>query len=82
MSTESIKENVIRKVLQELIVPELKDIKNKIDVIEERINSTNTRIDALDEKIDTKIAALDEKVDLMNKFNERLFNLIHPAGQK
>jgi flagellar capping protein FliD len=81
MSTESIKENVIRKVLQELIVPELKDIKNKIDVIEERINSTNTRIDALDEKIDTKIAALDEKVDLMNKFNERLFNLIHP-GQK
>ena len=89
MSTESIKENVIRKVLQELIVPELKDIKNKIDVIEERINSTNTRIDALDEKIDSikselkaDIEHLDEKVDLMNKFNERLFNLIHPAGQK
>ena len=89
MSTESIKENVIRKVLQELIVPELKDIKNKIDVLEERINSTNTRIDALDEKIDalddkidTKITALDDKVELMNKFNERLVNLIHPAEQK
>ena len=82
MSTESIKENVIRKVLQELIVPELKDIKNKIDVIEERINSTNTRIDALDDKIDYKINALDDKIDIMNKYNERLFSLIHPAGQK
>ena len=47
------------------------------------------KITALDEKIDSikselkaDIEHLNEKVDLMNKFNERLFNLIHPAGQK
>ncbi len=104
MSAESIKENAVRKVIQELIVPDLKEIKNKIGILEERISSVNNELKAdinrLDEKIDIKITALDdkidsfrnelkadinrldEKIDLMNKFNERLFNLIHPAGQK
>ena len=81
MSAENIKENVIRKVLQELIVPELKDIKNKIDVLEERISSVDKKIDAVDKTLNTKVDALNEKIDLMNKFNERLFNLIHPAGK-
>ena len=47
------------------------------------------KITALDEKIDSikselkaDIEHLNEKVDLMNQFNERLFNPIHPAGQK
>ncbi|MCL4542185.1 MAG: hypothetical protein M1458_00350 [Deltaproteobacteria bacterium] len=39
MSAESIRENAIRKVIQELIVPDLREIKNKIDVLEERTNS-------------------------------------------
>ncbi len=118
MSAESIKEDALSKVLQELIVPDNEEIKNKIDVLEERINSTNERIGSLrnelkadiahletelkqdiehlSEKVDftkselksdsgrldERIDSLSEKVDLMNKFNERLFNLIHPAGQK
>ena len=122
MSAESIKENAIRKAIQELIVPDLQKLISKGDILEERINSVKNELKAdigrLDEKIDTKITALDEKidsvkselksdiahldekvnsvkneikadiahldekVDLMNKFNERLFNLIHPAGQK
>ena len=75
MSAESIKENAVRKVIQELIVPDLKEIKNKIGILEERISSVNNELKA-------DINRLDEKIDLMNKFNERLFNLIHPAGQK
>ncbi|MHB1660577.1 MAG: hypothetical protein ACYCSQ_02605 [bacterium] len=70
MSAESIKENAIRKVIQELIVPDLQKLIGKIDILEEKINSTNTRIDALkneindnDEKMDIKITALDDKLD-------------------
>ena len=38
MSAESIRENAIRKVIQELIVPDLGKIMNKQDILEERIN--------------------------------------------
>jgi hypothetical protein len=38
MSAENIKENAIRKVIQELIVPDLGKIMNKQDILEERIN--------------------------------------------
>ena len=77
------------KTLERFLTPQLNEIKGELKAI-------NTRIDALDEKIDSvknelkadmgrldeKITALSEKVDYMNKFNERLFNLIYPAGQK
>lgn len=70
MSAESIKENAIRKVIQELIVPDLGKIMNKQDILEEKINSTNTRIDAMDVKIDalknelkSDIARLDDKLN-------------------
>ncbi|RZD16015.1 MAG: hypothetical protein EVJ46_07415 [Candidatus Acididesulfobacter guangdongensis] len=97
MSAESIKENAIRKVIQELIVPNLSKIINKQDILEEKINSTNTRIEAMDikidslknkiddndEKIDIKITALSEKVNYMNKTNERLFDIIfHSTGKE
>ena len=92
-----MKENAIRKVIQELIVPDLQKLISRIDILDERISSVKNELKSdivhlenevksdikhLDEKIDTKIAALDEKIDLMNKFNERLFNLVQPAGQK
>ncbi len=107
MSAESIKENAVRKVIQELVVPDLQKLIGKVDILEERINSIKNelkadighidgridsleyKIDSLDEKVESTkselksdIAHLDEKVDLMNRFNERLFNLIHPVGQK
>ena len=118
MFIESIKENAIRKVIQELIVPDLQKLIGKVDILEEKINSVKNELKAdiagLDKKIDStkaelradiarlddkigsvknelkadigrldeRMDSLDEKVDLMNKFNERLFNLIHPVGQK
>ena len=75
---------------------ELKAINTRIDELDKRMNvrfdavnekmDTNIKriedkIDALDDKIDYKINALDDKIDIMNKYNERLFSLIH-AGQK
>ena len=115
MPAESDEEKILRKAIQELVIPIFNEIK---DASKERINSTNERIGSLrnelksdithletelkkdiehlDEKVestkselksdigrlDERIDSLSEKVDLMNKFNERLFNLIHPAGQK
>ncbi|MHB1545112.1 MAG: hypothetical protein ACYCSB_05075 [bacterium] len=58
----------------------------KITALDEKVD---TKIDALDEKIDSVkaelksgIAHLDDKVELMNKYNERLLDLLHPTGQK
>ena len=82
MSAESIKENAIRKVIQELIVPDIKEIRGKVDILEERIISVKNELKADMGRLDEKINSLDEKIDLMNKFNERLFNIIYPAGQK
>ena len=44
MSAESIKENAIRKVIQELIVPDLQRIISKGDILEERINSSRMNL--------------------------------------
>ena len=104
MSAESIRENAIRKVIQELIVPDLQKLIGRIDILDERMSSVKNELKSdiirLDEKIDSfknelksdivhlesevkkDIEHLNEKVDLMNKFNERLFNLVQPAGQK
>ncbi|MHB1661976.1 MAG: hypothetical protein ACYCSQ_02110 [bacterium] len=119
MSTESIKENAVRKIIQELIVPDLSRIINKQDILEERINSLrnelksdmsrldekvdtkfeavndridslknemNVKFDAMDNKMETKfdavndrIDSLNDKIDLMNKYNERLLDIIHPV---
>ena len=104
MSAESIRENAIRKVIQELIVTDLQKLIGRIDILDERMSSVKNELKSdiirLDEKIDSfrnelksdishlesevkkDIEHLNEKVDLMNKFNERLFNLVQPAGQK
>ena len=88
MTTESFFKSLERFLTPQLneIKGELKAINTRIDALDEKIDSIKSELKAdikhLDEKIDTKITALDEKVELMNKFNERLFNLIHPAGQK
>ena len=78
------------KSLERFLTPQLNEIKGEIKVLNTKIEALDEKVDSiknelkadikhLDEKIDTKITALDEKVELMNKFNERLFNLIHPA---
>ncbi len=90
MSAESIKENAIRKVIQELIVPDLGKIMNKQDILEERINSIDKKLDykidslknEMDVKFDAvngKIDSINDKIDLMNKYNERLLDIIHPV---
>ena len=101
MSAESVKENAIRKVIQELIVPDLQKLISKVEILDERITSVRTelksdisslekelksdinrlenKIEDNEEKMDIKISALSEKVDLMNKFNDKLFDALHPT---
>ncbi len=86
MSAESMRENAIRKVIQELIVPDLQKLIGRIDILDERISSVKNELKSdivhLENEVKKDIEHLNEKVDLMNKFNERLFNLVQPAGQK
>ena len=103
MSAESVKENAIRKVIQELIVPDLQKLISKVEILDERITSVRTelksdisslekelksdinrlenKIEDNEEKMDIKISALSEKVDLMNKFNDKLFDALHPTNK-
>jgi len=98
MSAESAKENAIRKVIQELIVPDLQKLISKVDILDERITSVRTelksdisslekelksdikrledKIEDNEEKMDIKISALSDKVDIMNKFNDKLFDVL------
>ena len=70
----------------DILEEKINSTNTRIDALDEKIESTKNELKAdigrLNDKIDTKITALDEKIDLMNRFNERLFNLIHPTGQK
>jgi chromosome segregation ATPase len=66
MPTDNIKENAVRKVIQELVVPDLQKLIGKIDILEERISSTNTRIDALKNELKSDIARLDEKINSLD----------------
>lgn len=83
----------IIKALERYLTPQINEIKGELKAINTRIDALDEKmdtkikrledkIDALDDKIDYKINALNDKIDIMNQFNERLFNLIHPAGQK
>jgi hypothetical protein len=44
MSAESIRENAIRKVIQELIVPDLQKLIGRIDILDERISSVKNEL--------------------------------------
>ncbi len=46
--------------IKQVLMPELNEIKGEL-------KSVNTRIDALNEKIDTKITALDGKIDSLDE---------------
>ena len=104
MPAESIRD-VIRKAIQELIIPDLNKIRIDVSMLNEKVNSLDSKVESfrnefkadigrldekigsLDEKVDliksefkSDINHLDEKMDYMNRFNEKLFNLIHPAS--
>ncbi|MCL4428403.1 MAG: hypothetical protein M1276_05385 [Deltaproteobacteria bacterium] len=91
---ENLKENALRKVIQELIVPDLNKIRTDVSLLNEKLNGLDSkvesfrnefkselsrldgRIDSLDDKIEIRLNSLDEKINLMNKFNEKLFEAV------
>ncbi len=109
---ENLKENALRKVIQELIVPDLNKIRTDVSMLNEKLNGLDSKvesfrnefkadiksldskvesfrnefkselsrldgkIDSLDDKIEIRLNSLDEKINLMNKFNEKLFEAV------
>ncbi|MHB8282966.1 MAG: hypothetical protein ACYDDE_09260 [bacterium] len=91
---ESLKENALRKVIQELIIPDLNKIRTDVSMLNEKMNSLDSKvesfrnefkselsrldekIDSLDDKVEIRLSSLDEKINLMNKFNEKLFEAV------
>ncbi|OGX05692.1 MAG: hypothetical protein A3G87_04930 [Omnitrophica bacterium RIFCSPLOWO2_12_FULL_50_11] len=57
----------VKKIIQDLVVPELHEIKTKLATVEVEIRRLDQKIDtkiaSLDQKIDTKIAGLEQKID-------------------
>ena len=57
----------VKQIFQELVVPELREIKAEIKVLQTEIRRLDEKIDLqgarLEEKIDTQVARLEEKID-------------------
>jgi chromosome segregation ATPase len=67
MPTENIKENAVRKVIQELVVPDLQKLIGKIDILEERISSVKNELKSDIARIDERINSLDGKIDSLDE---------------
>ena len=56
-----------RKILQDFLAPELREIKVRLEVLEKHVDGIDHKIDRLEEKIDN----LDEKVDFFDRRSEQ-----------
>ena len=76
----------IKQAIQELIVPDLRDIKSEVKGLQTEIKRLDEKIDAQGAKLDDKISSLcnemlsefrrlDEKIDLTVHVRERLMSL-------
>lgn len=54
-----------RKVLQDFLAPELREIKVRLDVLEKRVDGVDRKIDVLDMKVDKLGESLNGRVDLV-----------------
>jgi peptidoglycan hydrolase CwlO-like protein len=72
-----------RKILQDFLAPELREIKVRLDVVEKRVDGVDRKIDKLDEKIDRVSESLNSKIDMVGgtlnakieKLNEKIDRL-------
>ncbi len=55
----------VGKILQEIVVPELHDIKTKVSTIEVEIKRLDEKIGSMDKRLDDKIDGLDKRLDAM-----------------
>ncbi len=56
-----------RKILQDFLAPELREIKVRLEVLEKRIDSVDRKVDKLDEKVN----GLENKFDLVERRSEQ-----------
>ena len=73
----------VKKIIQDLVVPELHEIKTKLATVEVEIRRLDQKIDtkiaSLDQKIDTKIAGLEQKIDSVKEELRHLRSEFHLA---
>ncbi len=64
----------LRKLLQDVVSPDLKAIDTRLTAIEKRLDG---RIDTLDQKLDFKFDALDKKLDVKHDALDKKIDLKH-----
>jgi peptidoglycan hydrolase CwlO-like protein len=66
----------VKQILQEIVVPELKEIKSEQAAIKVEIKRLDEKIDNLDKRLNEKIQNLDEKIDTVSKhLNDKMDSL-------
>ena len=64
-----------RKILQDSLAPELREIKVRLDLLEKRVGGIDRKIDRLDEKIDR----LEAKLDALDRRSEQRHEVVMMA---
>ena len=66
----------IKQAIQELIVPDLRDIKSEVKVLQTEIKRLDEKIDAQGAKLDDKISSLRNEIDAHNaKLDDKISSL-------
>ena len=65
----------VKKVIQELIVPELREIKLEIKGVTVEIKRLDEKIDSLRNEMHSELRRLDEKLDIAMDFRDRFATL-------
>ncbi len=63
---ESLKENALRKVIQELIIPDLNKIRTDVsmlNILNEKINGLDNKVESFRNEFKSEISRLDGKID-------------------
>ncbi len=62
----------VKKIFQEIVVPELREIKLEVRGVQTEIRRLDEKIDSLRTEMRTEIRQLDEKIDIAIQIRERL----------
>ena len=57
----------IRKVIQELVVPELQELKTSVKILDTRLDSLEREIDARFDAVDSRLHAVEQRLDSVDQ---------------
>jgi archaellum component FlaC len=65
----------VRKLLQEMVVPELHGLRTDIKVLQTRMDSLEREMDARFNAVDSRLSSLERQMDITGELRERLTRL-------